>query len=79
MKFMLIVELDAEHEDDAQAQLDAFREAVLPNDYGLSISRATQADLRESGALDQVPRLGPVREVFIKPWDFDEEDAQEDP
>jgi hypothetical protein len=75
MKMLLLLELDADHEDDAQAQLDAFREAVLPNVYGLSISRATQADLRESGALDQVPRLGPVREVFIKPWDFDAEEG----
>ena len=74
MKMLLVVELDAEHEDDAQAQLDAFREAVQPNDYGLSISRATQADLRESGVLDWAPRYGPVREVFIKPWDFEEQE-----
>jgi hypothetical protein len=79
MKMLLLLELDANLEVDAQAQLDAFREAVLPNDYGLSISRATQADLRESGALDQVTRIGPVREAFIKPWDSDEENAEEGP
>jgi hypothetical protein len=79
MKMLLLLELDAVNEGDAQAQLDAFREAVLPNDYGLSISRATQADLRESGALDQVPRFGGVREVFIKPWDFDGEAGKEGP
>jgi hypothetical protein len=71
MKILLVIELDADHEADAQAQLDAFREAVQPNDYGLSIYRATHADLRESGALDWAPRYGPGREVFIKPWDFD--------
>jgi hypothetical protein len=78
MKMLLLLELDADHEDDAQAQLDVFREAVLPNDYGLSISRATHADIRESGVLDWAPRYGPVPEVFVKPWDFDGDEAQED-
>ena len=74
MKILLVVELEAGHEVDAQAQLDAFREAVQPNDYGLSIRRATHADVRESGVLDWAPRYGAVREVFIKPWDFDKEE-----
>jgi hypothetical protein len=76
---MLLLELDADHEADAQARLDRFREIVQPNDFGLSIARATRKGIRESGALDQVPRFGLVHDAFIKPWDFDEEEAQEDP
>jgi hypothetical protein len=45
---------------------------------GFSICRATHADLRESGALDRAPRYGPVREVFIKPWDFDGSTTEEE-
>jgi hypothetical protein len=69
MKLMLIVELDAESEREARAQLDAFREAVLPSSHGLTIYRATQEDLRESGACQQVPRTGPIHARFITPWD----------
>jgi hypothetical protein len=69
MRLMLVLELDAADEAAAQDKLDAFREAVLPEfEYGLTIYRATQEDVKESGLLDDVPRLGPAREAFIRPW-----------
>jgi hypothetical protein len=69
MKLMLVVELDARDEADAMERIDAFREDVQPSvHYGLTIYRCAEEDLRESGALKQVPRTGPVYARWIKPW-----------
>jgi hypothetical protein len=70
MKLLLVLELDAKTERKAQQRLDDFRFTVCPSaNFGLTISRARQADIRESGVLEQVPRIGPVPTgVMIKPW-----------
>lgn len=47
-RILLVVELDARNDHEADGVLDAFRETVLPSEnYGLSIYRATPTDVLE--------------------------------
>jgi hypothetical protein len=69
MKVLLVLELGADTEAEMQRRLDAFREAVQPRlNYGLTIYRASHADIRESGMLAVVRGLGPCPDAFIAPW-----------
>jgi len=53
VKFLTVVEIEVDSEmhaavEDAQARLDAFREATLPSEnYGVTLYRATPADLSD--------------------------------
>jgi hypothetical protein len=70
MKLMLTIELDAKDEREAQAKLDAFREAVLPSEnHGVLITRATYEDVWRSGAIHRIGRLTRPPERFVEPWD----------
>ncbi len=67
MKLMMVFEVEgAETEQEAQRVLDAYRERDNP--FPVVLYRATHEDVRESGVLEQVSRIGPVRPLFVKPW-----------
>jgi hypothetical protein len=63
VKLLTVVEIKVDSEvdaavDEAQARLDAFREATLPSDnYGVTLYRATPDDLGEDLLSRQVELL----------------------
>jgi hypothetical protein len=68
VKFLTVVEIEVNSEDyaaveDAQAKLDAFREATLPSEnYGVTLYRATPDDLSDDLRRRQVEVIPLFRE-----------------
>jgi hypothetical protein len=68
VKFLTVVEIEVRSEmhaavDEAQAELDAFREATLPSDnYGVTLYRATPEDLSDDLRRRQVEVIPLFRE-----------------
>lgn len=64
-KVLLIAEIEIDSADateaETQRKLDSFRETVLPNDYGISLYRATRTELQVFNL--QIPEL--IRPVLI--------------
>jgi hypothetical protein len=75
VKFLTLVEIEVNSEihaaiEEAQARLDAFREATLPSEnHGVTLYRATPDDLSDDLLRRQV-ELSP-----LSPEDDDEDDA----
>jgi hypothetical protein len=89
MNLLLIAEIDdADHDDDAQAKLDAFREAAQPSaEWGLTLFRPTDKDLEAMGYVPKAQAVKPalsqeiadaINQVIEAAWDDEIERYEED-
>lgn len=67
MKVLLVLEANEVRLHRVLELLRNYPEAEL-GETPFLLSRATCQDLRESGALEQVPRFGPCPETYVKLW-----------
>ena len=64
VKMLMIVEVDANSEQEATDLIDIFREAVQPGlEYGITISRATMKDLAPFGKSSDGPNPAAIENL----------------
>jgi hypothetical protein len=88
MNLLLIAEIDDADHDDAQARLDAFREAVQPSaEWGITLFWPTAKDLEQLGYVERKEPVRPVlsqetldaiNQVLDAIWDDEIERYEED-